>query len=142
MSGIIPPVEAGPVGVEHHALSAQNEVRAPPCPPDERGVGLRRTGFMLAAMLTALLMVSGVALAEEILDTPKNDRITFGSPFGTAVPISVVVGPSVLTFDRATRTISPSRPQAGGKARSKAVATRTNGMQPRILENRSKTLLA
>jgi Ca2+-binding RTX toxin-like protein len=28
MSGIIPPVEAGPVGVEHHALSAQNEVRA------------------------------------------------------------------------------------------------------------------
>ncbi len=37
---------------------------------------MRRTGFMLAAMLRALLMVSGVALAKEILCTPKNDRIT------------------------------------------------------------------
>ena len=31
---------------------------------------------MLAAMLTALLMVSGVVLVKEILGTPKNDRIT------------------------------------------------------------------
>ena len=31
---------------------------------------------MLAAMLTALLMVSGVAFAKEILGTPKTDRIT------------------------------------------------------------------
>ena len=37
---------------------------------------------MLAAMLTALLMVSGVALAEEMLGTPKNDRIT-GTDRGT-----------------------------------------------------------
>ncbi len=37
---------------------------------------MRRTGFVLAAMLTALLMVSGVALAKEILCTPKNDSIT------------------------------------------------------------------
>ena len=37
---------------------------------------MKRTGFMLAAMLPALLMVSGVALAKEIWGTPKTDRIT------------------------------------------------------------------
>ena len=37
---------------------------------------MRGTGFVLAAMLPALLMVSGVALAKEIWGTPKTDRIT------------------------------------------------------------------
>ena len=45
---------------------------------------MRRTGFMLAAMLTALLMVSGVALAKVIVGTPKNDRIT-GTDWGDVV---------------------------------------------------------
>ncbi len=43
---------------------------------------MRRTGFLIAAMLTALLTVSGVALAKEILGTPKNYGIA-GTERGT-----------------------------------------------------------
>ena len=37
---------------------------------------MRRTGFLIGAMLTALLMVSGVALAKGWIGTPKNERHT------------------------------------------------------------------
>ena len=40
--------------------------------------------------------------------------ITFGPVSGAGVPVSGVVGPSVLTFDRFTRTVSPSPEQASG----------------------------
>jgi len=43
---------------------------------------MRRTDSLIAAMLTALLAVSGVALAKEIPGTPKNDRIA-GTERGT-----------------------------------------------------------
>ena len=43
---------------------------------------MRRTGFLVEAMLTALLMLSGVAFAKEILGTPKNNRIK-GTDRGT-----------------------------------------------------------
>ena len=37
---------------------------------------MRRTGLLVATMLTALLKVSGVASAKEWIGTPKNDRYT------------------------------------------------------------------
>ena len=36
---------------------------------------MRRTTLVVAMMLTALLMLSGTALAKEILGTPRDDRL-------------------------------------------------------------------
>ena len=37
---------------------------------------MRRTGLLVATMLAALLVLSGVALAKDIIGTPKSEKIS------------------------------------------------------------------